>query len=262
VPQSVLHLFFSQHEHTMKPLIGISVSNKRDASDLTETYTLPMPYAQAVAEAGGLPVLIPNGLQTDTLQALLEHLDGLLLSGGGDVHPKFYDAEPVPTLRAVDEARDLCELTLARRAFISHTPCLAICRGIQVINVALGGSLIRDIKAEFATSIDHDLQDQPSTLLAHRVRIRRGSKLAEIFGEGEIETNSRHHQAIQNVAPKLRIVAEAPDGIIEAVEAHGHPFFIGVQWHPERLLDRHESRVLFERLTESASKEYASPHGR
>ncbi len=246
----------------MRPLIGISVSNKRIASELTETYTLPMPYAQAVADAGGLPVLIPNGLQSDALHALLENIDGLLLSGGGDVHPKFYDAEPISTLQSVDEARDLCELTMARWVFESHKPCLAICRGIQVINVALGGSLIRDIKDETSTSIDHDLQDQPPSMLAHRVRILRGSKLADILGEGEIETNSRHHQAIQKVAPKLRVVAEAPDGIIESVEADEHPFFIGVQWHPERLLNRRESRTLFEGLTKSATKEYASPHGR
>jgi putative glutamine amidotransferase len=257
----MLHLFFSLPGHPMRPLIGISVSNKRDPSDLADIYSIQTPYAQAVAEAGGLPVLVPNGLQSDTLHALLERLNGLLLSGGGDIHPKFYNAEPIPSLRSVDETRDLCELAMVRWAFERQIPCLAICRGIQVINVAMGGSLIKDIQAEYPTSIDHDLHDQSPNMLAHHVRILRDSRLADIFGADEIETNSRHHQAILKLAEEIRIVAEAPDGIIEAIEAPEHPFFLGVQWHPERLLDRHESRALFESLTESASKEYASPHG-
>jgi putative glutamine amidotransferase len=262
VQQFVLHLFFSLLGHSMRPLIGISVTSKRDTPESAETYELQAPYAQAVAEAGGLPILIPNGLQTDTLQALLGNLHGVLLSGGGDVHPKFYGLEVISTLRSVDEGRDRCELAIARCAFEGFKPCLAICRGIQVINVALGGSLIRDIEAEISSSIDHDLHDQPPNKIAHPVRVLRGSKLASLLGENEIETNSRHHQAIQKVSPILRVVGEAPDGIIEAIEAPEHPFFIGVQWHPERLPDRHESRALFEGLTESASKEYASPHGR
>lgn len=258
----MLHLFFSLLGHSMRPLIGISVTSKRDTPESAETYELQAPYARAVVQAGGLPILIPNGLQTDVLQALLEKLHGVLLSGGGDVHPKFYGLEVNFPLRSVDEDRDRCELAIARYAFEGFKPCLAICRGIQVINVALGGSLIRDIEAEISSAIDHDLQDQPANKLAHPVHILQGSKLAGLLSENEIETNSRHHQAIQRVSPKLRVVGEAPDGIIEAIEAPEHPFFIGVQWHPERLPDRHETRALFEGLTKSASKEYASAHGR
>jgi putative glutamine amidotransferase len=201
-----------------------------------------------------VPIPFPFDLEIDALGRLFDQLDGLLLAGGGDIDPRHYGAEPSPFLRDVDPARDRTELTLARWALERDKPILGICRGLQVINVALGGTLIQDIAAEVAGALPHDLPDGSAGDMAHRAEIEPGSTLQRIARAGIPEVNSSHHQAVQRAAAGLRVTARAPDGVIEALEAPGLRYALAVQWHPERLPSRPESRRLFAGLTRAAGK--------
>lgn len=215
---------------------------------------LTRPYIRAVRAAGGVPVLLPHGAPAEEWAALMHYLDGLILPGGEDVDPAVYRDERIQECGIVDRERDRLELGLARRAIESALPLLGICRGHQVLNVAQGGSLWQDIAAQLPTAQDHSCSHlEDAGLLAHNVRIKGGSLLAGVIGKEEIGTNSSHHQAIRTVGAGLVVTAWAPDGVIEGVELPGHPFAVGVQWHPERMCDRHPPMLrLFEALVEAA----------
>ena len=211
-------------------------------------------YVQAVLMAGANPVLVPLGLPDDRLQGLLARLDGILFSGGGDIHPQRYGAQPHPLVNTVDEDRDRVEIALVRQAVESEKPFLGICRGLQVVNVALGGSLYEDLLEQHPNSLKHDhFPDEARDFLAHSVSIDKGSQLSDILGAAEMDVNSLHHQGIRLLAPPLRAAAHAPDGVIEAVEALVHPFGLAVQWHPEWLQAHLAMRALFERFVRAAS---------
>lgn len=209
-------------------------------------------YLQALIRAGAAPVLIPHLADLTLLRSLYERLDALLLPGGGDVAPHHYSQQPHPKCGPPDADRDATELALARWCVQDHKPLLAICRGIQVLNVALGGSLYQDVAAQVPGAARHDwYPDHPRDLLAHAVDVEPGTRLAAILGfDGgppggptsrrltSLEVNSLHHQAIKELAPGLRITACAPDGIVEAVEVEGPVFALGVQWHPEELTQK------------------------
>jgi putative glutamine amidotransferase len=211
-------------------------------------------YIQAVAAAGGAPLLIPHLADEGLLRAVYEQLDGLLLTGGEDVDPARYGQAIHEKCGAISASRDATELPLARWAMQEGKPLLAICRGIQVLNVALGGSLYQDIGAQLPGAARHDWYPGfPRNHLPHTVAVSAGTHLARIVGAGSLPVNSLHHQAVHHVAPPLVITALAPDGVVEALEARDHPFVIGVQWHPEELAGEDaRARRLFEALVQAS----------
>jgi putative glutamine amidotransferase len=206
-------------------------------------------YMQALVRAGAAPVLIPHLPDLALLRPVYERVDALLLPGGGDIAPEHFGEQAHEKCGPPDPDRDRTELALARWCLEDHKPLLAICRGIQMLNVALGGSLYQDIEAQVQGAGRHNWSPgHPRDFLAHTIDVVPGTRLAAISELGSVslqqpvsnralqmEVNSLHHQAIKELAPGLRAVARAPDGIIEAVEMEGHPFVLGVQWHPEEL---------------------------
>lgn len=234
-----------------KPLIGITTYNSKNLYG-RDIAAVQHSYIRAVTQAGGVPILVPAILPADELNELYSHLQGILFSGGGDISLKYFDGEQHPSIHEVDEARDVAEFSLLRQSVQHQKPFLAICRGMQVMNVALGGTLHTHIPDHIQNSLKHDNQD--FTLLSHPVNIDEESKMAEIFGETLLQVNSLHHQGIKDLASNLRIVGHAPDGVIEAVEIPGHPYAIGVQWHPEWLTDQPVMRRLFKSFVDAAEK--------
>ena len=234
------------------PLIGLTTSTSVDAYP-ERAYTNAA-YLKGVQEAGGVPVLLPPQLSERTRDELWRRLDALVLTGGGDLDPARFGEPRHSTVYDVSAARDELEIELARRALAEDVPLLAICRGIQVLNVVLGGTLYQDIASDLGTPIAHtqkERRDQPT----HAVKLLEGSRLAGILGRLEVDVNSFHHQAIKDLGTRLIAVGVAPDGIIEAAEATNHPFAIAVQWHPEDLVDHDATaRSLFRAVIEAASR--------
>ena len=220
------------------PIIGCTTYRKTVPQSRTiDVYGLMPSYTEAVTAAGGIPLLIPMGLSEGDLLVLFERLDGIVLPGGGDVDPKIYHGRANGTMSGIDSERDRTEMFLARTAVSGQKPILAICRGLQVLNVALGGTLWEDIPSMVPGAMDHDLPDHmPRNYLSHTISIKPDSRLSWQMGLDNGRVNSIHHQAIRDLALDLRVTATAPDRIIEAAEIHEHPFAIGVQWHPENLI--------------------------
>lgn len=235
------------------PLIGIT-SNYSPADDgLFGSINVGESYIQAVIRAGALPVVIPVGLSGEDLQDLFSRLDGLLLTGGADVDPLLFNGQPHPRVYGIDARRDAMEIALTRMAVENGKPFMGICRGIQVINVALGGTLLTDIADQKEQSLRHDWYPGIARdYLAHQVTVTPQSQLAGILGGETFQVNSLHHQGILRLAPVLRSTAFAPDGLIEAVELPGHAFGLGVQWHPEWLQEHTPQRQLFQALVKAA----------
>jgi len=210
-------------------------------------------YIQAIADAGGIPVLIPPGPTEDILAGMTPRLDGLLLSGGADVDPRYYGEAPHPCLGQVEPPRDELELALARWALTQDVPLLGICRGHQVLNVAASGSLYQDLPTQLPGALRHatDLA-HPRDTRVHPVHTVPGTRLRDILGDGLLDVNSWHHQAVKGVAPGLVVAAWAPDGVVEGLESPRHRFIVGVQFHPEDLY-RDDQRMwrLFRALVEA-----------
>ncbi|RMG95772.1 MAG: gamma-glutamyl-gamma-aminobutyrate hydrolase family protein [Chloroflexi bacterium] len=247
---------FQVNRHGRAPIIGCTtyhkvVRNLEYGRSLDIIGLMPS-YINAIIAAGGIPLLIPLGLDEDALLQIFSRIDGLLLPGGGDINPRLYHGSHDETIRGVDHERDRTELFLARLAVNQKKPLLAICRGHQVLNVALGGTLWEDVMARMPGAIKHDYYyttDHPRNHVAHSVLLEGNSRIAQIVGTAEIGVNSLHHQGIRDLAPELVAVGKAPDGLIEAVEVPDHPFAIGVQWHPENLVqDDRRMLALFEAL--------------
>jgi putative glutamine amidotransferase len=238
-----------------RPLIGITpdLAHQEAAHGPTERLFLNLDYAQAVWQAGGIPVVLPP---IDEPEAFLSSLNGLLLTGGGDIDPQQYGAATThPLTYGVSETRDRFEIALIRAALERDLPVLAICRGIQVLNVALGGTLYQHLPDEIPNALNHRQHELgiPSGEVAHPVTIVPESLLARIIGTTELMVNSYHHQAVATLATPLRVVAVAPDGVIEAVELPGQSFVLAVQWHPERLFERFPAHfALFAALVDAA----------
>jgi putative glutamine amidotransferase len=235
------------------PLIGVTTSV--DTQRSPERAYVNSPYLHAVQRAGGVPVLLPPQLDPGARAALVERLDGVLLTGGGDVDPARYGQARHPTADDVSEARDALELWLTRQVLERPLALLAICRGVQVLNVALGGSLCQDIPSVLGSPIVHR-QTEPRHEPTHHVKIEPGSRLAGILGALEVDVNSFHHQSIERLGTGLRTVAVASDGVIEGVELAGaEAFAIGVQWHPEELVPHDPTaRNLFAALVGAADR--------
>lgn len=231
----------------MKPLIGITPSPSQDrlAHGTFLRYAMGAAYVHAVLAAGGVPVILPY--QDGHEESLLDAVDGLLLSGGGDVAPALYGADHVDdTTYGVCPERDRFEIGLFREAVTRALPVLGICRGIQVMNVALGGTLIQDIAAEHpgADRLDHRQHESgfAPDEVGHAVHVAE-TPFRRVFDADQIGVNSFHHQALRRVADDLDPVAHASDGIVEAVVLPGHPFAVGVQWHPELMFERHPAQL-------------------
>jgi len=233
------------------PLIGVSTSIT--IGQHPERAYVNSAYLHAIQQAGGVPVALPPQLSPASLRRLARGLDGLLLTGGGDMDPALFGEEPHPTLYDVAPARDAVETGAVGIALERRLPILAICRGIQVLNVALGGSLFQDIASDPGTEIAHG-QKAPRDQPAHKVKVEPTSRLAETLGADEIEVNSMHHQAVKALGAGLAAVAWAPDQIIEGIELSDPArFVLGVQWHPEEMLMHSEpARRLFMALVSAA----------
>ncbi len=239
---------------TKRPLIALTPDvHERSGGGLNGF--LHKEYTDAVLAAGGLPMVLPLTDDEPALVALLERADGLLLTGGGDMDPALFDGDAAnPTLKSISRLRDRMELFLTRRLLDEgRRPVLGICRGCQVMNVAAGGTLVLDVPTEIGDAVNHG--DPRHSELVHDVSIEAGTRLHALAGAMTIGVNSSHHQAVKNVAPCLRVSARSVhDGVVEAVELDGKPFFLGVQWHPERLHERHApSAALFRALVTAAS---------
>ena len=237
-----------------KPLIGITASRKSRDHQRYDSNVLGE-YSQAVSSAGGLPVLIPNELPLKDLRGLLKNLGGILLSGGGDIFPDLYGQVDDGFSVNRSRARDRLEKALVELAVEADIPLLGICRGHQMLNAALGGTLYTDIDTQYSTEIQHS---QPGTrhpgYLVHEVNMVTGSLLAGIIGKPAIMVNSRHHQAIKQLSPGFVVTARAIDGLIEGIEHPGKRFCAGVQWHPESLPDMEEHRGIFEAFITAAKE--------
>lgn len=225
------------------PLIGISVGRHTDR--LGRTYNrLPESYGIAIAAAGGAPVLIPPITDRGALERIFSALDGMLFPGGLDVHPSRFGEEPHPSVKC-DEPLDELELQLAALAVDRELTTLGICRGQQLLNVALGGTLIQDLRSYGIAHPQSGAAVRDG--LAHSINVAAGSRLAAIFGETAFAVNSFHHQAVQQPGRGLKAVGWSADGVIEAVESTDHPWLLTVQFHPEDLTPAHApSRRLFD----------------
>src|ERR1044071_2175294 len=228
-----------------KPLIGIGSDvfipeGERDRAFVFTT------YVDALRRAGAVPVLIPP--QPENAADVVDDLDGLLLAGGDDCDPAAYGEPRHPTVEPMDARRQANDLALAKLAREKGLPTLGICLGVQVMNVAAGGTLIQHIESD----IDH--ASEPSDRHRHEVAIDGGTRLAAILGERELNVNSSHHQAIRDIGGGLRVTAHAPDGIVEGLEDPRHPFYLGVQWHPEDMGGERSASALFGAFVEAARK--------
>ncbi|MBQ1482099.1 MAG: gamma-glutamyl-gamma-aminobutyrate hydrolase family protein [Erysipelotrichaceae bacterium] len=245
-------------ENQMKPLIGITCNfEDRTVSKINERQydTLSNAYVTAVRKAGGIPLIIPNGLDKEELEEQAYRLDGLLISGGGDVDPAMYGKEAERDLcSGIHEERDQTEYDLLD--YVLHytfKPVFGICRGLQMLNVAMGGTLICDLPS--AGKNVHSLTQYPREKFSHEITVKNGSILADILRD-ERRVNSFHHQAIDVPAPGLEVTAYSKeDEVIEAVEASGERYILAVQWHPEELIYNEDHLALFEKLVEEARKD-------
>ena len=236
------------------PLIGITTGRVLSATQVYEHH-LSDKYVQAVLRAGGLPVILPSGLQNDQIAELLTRLDGLLLTGGGDIDPVVFNGKPHATVHSIDPARDTLELELVRQAVQAEVPFLGICRGVQVMNVALGGTLFTDILAQMPGAERHDWAPNfPRDRVSHHLSVDSASRLGQLIGSHDLGVNSLHHQGLDEIPASLKVVARAADGLTEAVELQDHVFGLGVQWHPEWLVESAENQAIFKGLIEAASR--------
>lgn len=235
-----------------KPIIGIGADIHTEEGKRDRVFAY-LTYCEAVRRAGGIPVVIAP--QPENAADLVEKLDGLLLAGGEDTDPAVYGEERSPKVEEVmDERRQANELALARAARDRKIPTLGICLGLQTMNVAAGGTLLQDIDSQHETDIAH--ASIPEDRARHDVIVEKGTRLAGILPDVELNVNSSHHQAVKRVADGLRVTALAPDGIIEGLEDPRQPFFIGVQWHPEDMAAEASAEALFAAFVQAA-QEYA-----
>lgn len=241
------------------PLIGISTSelrnprehvNRPQSEPPMRELALGLTYPSAVTRAGAVPVVIPPFSSDEVIGALLDRVDGICLAGGPDLHPSLYGQEPHPNLGPTEPALDGWELALTRMALARDLPLLCICRGLQALNVARGGTLHQDLPGH--------RQDRPGKEPVHRVSVKAGSLLSRALGGvAEVQVNSFHHQAIDELGDRLEAVAWSDDGLIEGIEATDRAFVVGVQWHAEGLLDAHEQHALFAAFAAAASPDRA-----
>jgi len=233
------------------PVIGVTTMRRENSAGMS-LVSLAEAYVEALTQAGACPVLIPNALPEVALDGLLSRLNGVLFTGGGDIETNYYQAAAHPKVSGVEPARDQLEINLLKRVVSHGKPFLGICRGLQLINVALGGTLYADIADQVPGADKHDYYPGwERDYLAHSVSVDQETRLAGILGESVVDVNSFHHQAVRQLAPDLVPTAYSPDGIMEACELPDHPFGLAVQWHPEWLTADAPMRGLFQVFVEA-----------
>jgi len=234
------------------PLIGVPCFSAELTGTLRPIYGANQAYIQALIVAGATPLLIPPGLDTPALEAICARLDGLLLTGGADIDPARYGEERLPECGELEPERDELELSLTNMALARDLPTLGICRGMQTLNVAIGGTLYQDIATQLPEAAPHAHITTPRDYRAHSVAVEGDSRLGAILGASEIQVNSLHHQAVKQPGAGARIVAWSNDGIAEAMELSGKRFAVAVQYHPEELVETDAlSRRLFAAFTQA-----------
>lgn len=236
-----------------KPLIGIPCYHDKSSSYRQSPVNAQFEtYLSAIAQAGGIPFLIPLNLETSALRQLYDLASGILLTGGGDIDPALYGQKVQTKLYSVQPDRDQLEVTLSRWAVDEGKPTFGICRGVQVMAVAAGGTLCQDLPTQKPTATLHNYVYQTDGTnavdhLAHEVDLNPTSRLVQILQTDTVWVNSLHHQAVENLPAPLQVAGCSSDGVVEAIEHPDHPFFSGVQWHPELLVAGHQSaRRIFE----------------
>ncbi|MDM8182760.1 gamma-glutamyl-gamma-aminobutyrate hydrolase family protein [Enterococcus cecorum] len=230
----------------MRPLIGlIPLYDEK----LESIWMLPE-YQKLIEQAGGIPVVLPLTTDEETLIQLCEQLDGLLLTGGHDVNPALYGEEKRPECQVLCEIRDKMEISLIKLFLKTDKPIFGICRGLQILNVYFGGSLYQDIPTQFATDLVHSMP-KPYDQGIHQVTLYADTPLYELLQTGELSVNSRHHQAIKDLAPDLVAMAQATDGLIEAVYHPDYLFVWAVQWHPEHMYQSTVSKQLAQKFIQA-----------
>ncbi len=237
----------------MRPVIGITTGRGQNEYG-QGTVVLTEAYIEAVIQAGGLPLLVPSLSADGCLAAIYSRLDGILFSGGGDIAPERFGAAPHPRIEGVDYARDELELALLLKAIPDGKPFLGICRGCQLVNVGLGGTLYTHIPDQLEGALHHDNAGSRRHDLVHEVKLEAGSALEQAMGEPLVRVNSHHHQGLRDLGSGLHAVGRAPDGLVEAVEVAHHPFGLAVQWHPEWLTDLEPTRRLFRHFVDAAGR--------
>ncbi len=226
------------HHPPRRPSIGITP----DVTAITKEvplakYDLKVAYADAVLRAGGLPFILPYSDDRAVIEAYLDRISGVVITGGAfDIPPEAYGETARDGLGALKPGRTAFESLVIHAALARNIPVLGVCGGMQLLNVALGGTLFQDIGKEMPNARPHE-QTHDRTQPAHPIDIKEGTVLADCIGKGQLMVNSTHHQAVKAVGPKLVVTATSPDGVIEAIEAPSHNFAVGVQWHPELLID-------------------------
>jgi putative glutamine amidotransferase len=244
-----------------RPVIGIPTQTLQSlggvSAEIPPSWVMSQRYIVTLTNAGAIPWLVPL-IDDDTLHGIFENLDGVFLPGGADIDPVSYGQDPHPLCDKTDRDRDRVELALAKWAMDEKKPVLGVCRGMQLINLAAGGTLYQDLAEQKHGSIKHDYfpfggQTFRRDFLAHEVEVSPGSRLAKVFGEGSLRVNSMHHQGIRDVGKGLTVSATASDGLVEGLEGDDGGYVVGVQWHPEALTDNEEaSRRLFEDFVATA----------
>ncbi|HLS22398.1 MAG TPA: gamma-glutamyl-gamma-aminobutyrate hydrolase family protein [Pseudogracilibacillus sp.] len=215
----------------MKPIIGITpIIDKEE-----QVFSLNRAHVNAVVKSGGIPVILPYTNRVNT-ERIAQQLDGLYLTGGYDIDPHLFKEEPHPRLGRIEPLRDRFELTLLHRFIKENKPVFGVCRGAQVINVALGGTMYQDLSSQKKAPLIQHRQTRPLKYPSHYVYVKEDSLIYQIVKERRILVNSNHHQANWTLGKNVVASARSEDGVIEAIEVKEHPFIIGVQWHPERLL--------------------------
>ncbi len=235
----------------MAPIIGITSSQITNSNGHPAVFLLQA-YVDAVAMAGGVPVAIPSSLARGGWETLYSRLDGILFSGGGDISLEYFAGEAHPKIEDVEPDRDAVELSLFHAAASEGKPFLGICRGCQLVNVAMGGTLYTHIPDQLPGALEHSYPGTMRTKLAHEVQVEEGTFAAQVLDEPVLRVNSHHHQGIKDIAPQLRIAGRSPDGLVEIVELPEHPFGLAVQWHPESLTDQASTQKLFRKFVQAA----------
>lgn len=246
-----------------RPVIGIPTQTLQSlggvSSEIPPSWVMSQRYILTLTAAGAIPWMIPL-VDEATLRGVYTELDGVFLPGGADIDPLTYGAEPHPLCDKTDRERDRVEVSLARWSLEDDKPVLGVCRGMQLINVAAGGSLYRDLADEMPGCIKHDYfpysgQGYARDYLAHDVTVVAGSRLAHLVGAGTLRVNSMHHQGVKELGQGLHATAAAPDGLIEALEGDDDSYLVAVQWHPEALTDSDvRTRELFQGFIEAGAQ--------
>ncbi|MGD0611946.1 MAG: gamma-glutamyl-gamma-aminobutyrate hydrolase family protein [Anaerolineales bacterium] len=236
------------------PVIGVTTSYGKNKHGHPTIYLLRA-YVEALIETGGAPVLIPSDLTKTGLRALYGRLDGVLFTGGGDIALQYFHGEPNPHVDGVELERDRTEFGLLQASLSDGKPFLGICRGLQVINVGMGGTLYSHLSDQMPGALKHDFsRGHPRSYLAHPVVLEPGTRLVGILGENSVSVNSLHHQGVKDMAPGLTAAGFASDRLLEALELPDHPYGLAVQWHPEWLMDQPATQRLFRSFVEAAGK--------